>query len=79
VKEVKTTSKGAPLLSGQTTHQGPLTVPIRFSFRFNQISAELPGGVLTLVVTCSRDMVEPLVIPNITVKALKKKFKFTAD
>lgn len=79
VKEVKTTNKGAPLLSGQTTYQGPLTSPVRFSFRFNQISSELPGGVLSLVVICSQNTVEPLVIPNITVKALKKKFKFTAD
>jgi len=79
VRPVLPTEQETPILAGQTTHRGPLTAPLSFAFKFTHISADLPGGVLTLVVICSNSAVEPLAIPNIVVKSLRKKFKFTSD
>jgi hypothetical protein len=79
IREITVNASETQLLYGQVTHRGRLTAPLTFAFRFNHISAKLPGGVLALVVVCSNPAVEPLTIPNITVKSLRKKFRFTSD
>ena len=79
VRELTLTRRGAPLLSGKTSCICRVTDPVMFAFRFNDITADFPGGVLSLVVSCSNIDVEPLVIPNITVKVMRKQFRFTSD